>query len=186
MSTSKRNLSVTMTALTAASFGLALATGPANAALAEPAVVSTADALPIKALKISLLEWIGENSDYDVSSIITNPPVVHFCERGRPFTYEGKVINFDETIRGIYDETTKEICLAKPWDASNTEDIGVLLHELAHHVQFENRLWLCGQKTEWQAYKLQEAWLQERDIDPEFNWVYIYMSSSCSPRDIHP
>ncbi len=142
--------------------------------------------LPADTLKIALLEWIGANSDYDVSGLLADPPTVRFCAHGSTLVYEGKAIHFDDRLNGVYDEKTKQICLAKPWHPSNTKDRGVLLHELAHHVQFENKSWLCPKATEWEAYKLQEAWLLENGMTPDFNWAYILLDSSCTPRDIHP
>jgi hypothetical protein len=93
---------------------------------------------------------------------------------------------FLDRLNGVYDETTKQICLAKLWHASSVKIRGVLLHELIHHVQFESKNWLCPKATEWEAYKMQEAWLLENGMRPKFNWVYILLDSSCSPRDIHP
>jgi hypothetical protein len=61
----------------------------------------------------------------------------------------------------------------------------VLLHELVHAVQFDNRSWDCLGAPEWQAYKMQEAWLAEHGISADFDWLLIYMQSRC-PRDIHP
>lgn len=142
--------------------------------------------LPEESLKVSLLEWIGENSEYDVSGSIASPPRVAFCKHGSTLIYEGKAIHFDDRLNGVYDQQTKQICLARPWRAASTKDQGVLLHELVHHVQFENRKWTCPKATERQAYRLQEAWLLENGYRPDFNWVYVIMTSSCTPRDVHP
>ncbi len=147
---------------------------------------STDLALPADALKIALIEWIGANSDYDVSAILADPPDVNFCEHGSTLVYQGKAIHFGDRLNGVYDETTEQICLAKPWNASNTKHRGVLLHELVHHVQYQSRKWTCAKATEWEAYKLQEAWLLENGAQPGFNWTYILMVSSCTPRDVHP
>ena len=147
---------------------------------------STDPALPADALKIALIEWIGANSDYDISASVADPPEVKFCPHGSTLVYRGKAIHFGDRLNGVYDETTEQICLAKPWDASNTKDRGVLLHELVHHVQYQSRSWACPKATEWEAYKLQEAWLLENGAEPGFNWMYILLASSCTPRDVHP
>lgn len=142
--------------------------------------------LPTEALKIQMLQWIGANSSYNVSGLLTNPPEVRFCEHGATFIYEGKAIHFDDRLNGVYDEKTKRICLAKPWHASSPKDRSVLLHELVHHVQFENHAWPCPKAAEWEAYKLQETWLLEHGMALDLPWVYILLDSSCSPRDKHP
>ena len=159
---------------------LALTTGALGSAQA------TDPELPADALKIALIEWIGANSDYDVSKILADPPEVKFCAHGSTLVYQGKAIHFGDRLNGVYDETTEQICLAKPWDASNVKHRGVLLHELVHHVQYQSRNWACAKATEWEAYKLQEAWLLENGAQPEFFWMYILMASSCTPRDVHP
>ena len=142
--------------------------------------------LPADLLKIALLEWIEANSEYDVSGLLANPPTVRFCEHGSTLVYEGKAIHFDDRLNGVYDEMKKQICLAKPWHSSSTKDRGVLLHELVHHVQYESKSWICPKATEWEAYKLQEVWLLENGMTPDFNWAYILLDSSCMPRDVHP
>lgn len=159
------------------------------AALATGALGSerSADpALPATSLKSALIEWIGANSGYDVSTILANPPEVKFCAHGSTLVYQGKAIHFGDRLNGVYDETTEQICLAKPWNASNTKDRGVLLHELVHHVQYQSKSWACPKATEWEAYKLQEAWLLEKGARPGFNWMYILLASRCTPRDVHP
>ena len=142
--------------------------------------------LPSLSLKVAMLKWIGANSEYDVTEIIAKPPTVAFCERGSTLVSEGEAVHFDDRLNGVYDPKTRRICLAEPWNAANVKNAGVLLHELVHHVQFQNRRWLCPKKTEWEAYKLQEAWLIENGATPDFNWLFILLSSSCTPRDFHP
>lgn len=144
------------------------------------------DGLPAESLKVSLLRWIGEHSEYDVSRFIADPPEVAFCKHGSTLIYEGKAIHFDDRLNGVYDQETKQICLAKPWSASRVRDRGILLHELVHHVQFESRTWICPKATEREAYRLQESWLLEKGYKPDFNWLYVIMTSSCTPRDVHP
>ena len=65
--------------------------------------------LPGESLKFALLEWIGANSDYDVSGALANPPAVRFCEHGTTLVYEGKAIHFDDRLNGVYDQQTKQI-----------------------------------------------------------------------------
>lgn len=188
-----RKSSVMITTMLAlASFGLALSVNAAvNKGQADPAspmqypIISAGDALPDESLKVRLLEWVGEHSDYDVSTMLASPPTARFCQHGSTLIYEGKAIHFEERLKGVYDEQTEQICLAQPWEASHTENVGVLLHELVHHVQFQSKDWWCPQRSEWEAYKLQESWLLEQGVKPEFDWMYILMSSSCAPRDIH-
>lgn len=68
---------------------------------------------------------------------------------------------------------------------ANPRDVSILLHELTHHVLFTNRSYACLQESEWEAYKLQEAYLEENEIASGFGWLQIYFLSKC-PSDIHP
>ena len=113
------------------------------------------------------------------------PPSIGFCRHGEVIPYEGESLIVDPDLGAAYDKERRHIYLAQPWDATNTRDLGTLLHELIHDVQYRNRDWPCWQKTEWEAYKLQEAWLAERGESADFNWALILMLSRCS-QNHHP
>ena len=136
-------------------------------------------------LVLELLDWIEANSIYDVSAIRRNPPKISFCRGQEMIRYEGKEILVDDILMAAFDKSARVIFLVEPWSADNPFNVATLLHELIHAVQLRESNWLCDQQTEWQAYKLQEAWLQDRDLDPEFNWAQIFLLSRC-PRDVHP
>lgn len=132
-----------------------------------------------------LLRWIGDHTDYDITQSLAAPPRISFCETGQIIHYEDRDVIVETGLRAAYDLTHQQIFLVRPWSAQDTFDLSVLLHELIHHVQLQNRSWDCIGAPEWEAYKLQEKWLKAHDIDPEFDWLTIYMMSRC-PRDIHP
>lgn len=136
-------------------------------------------------LTTNLLSWIGEHSSYSVKPFLQDLPEVSFCDREQEISYEGRTIIMHEPVRGVYDATKRKIFLVRPWSSQNFKNVGTLLHELVHYVQYSTRQWDCWHETEWEAYKLQEAWLQQHGIDPEFNWTEIFLLSRCSRRDIH-
>lgn len=137
-------------------------------------------------LQAELLRWIGDHSPYDVSGLFDQLPALAFCDHGATYIYKGKPMHFGERLAGVYDDVDEQICLAKPWDIDNKRHQSVLLHELIHFVQFRSKGWFCPQKTEWEAYKLQEAWMRENGMEPNFNWAFILLESSCGVRDRHP
>lgn len=137
-------------------------------------------------LQAEMLRWIGDNSPYDVSDLFVQLPTVAFCNHGATYIYKGNPLHFGNRLAGVYDDVAEQICLAKPWDINNKRDQSVLLHELVHFVQFRSKGWFCPQKTEWEAYKLQEAWMKENGLEPNFNWAFILLESSCGVRDRHP
>lgn len=132
-----------------------------------------------------LIRWIGTQTDYDITPALARPPTVTFCKTGEIIDYEGHDIRVEKDLRAAFDMPGRTVYLVEPWDAANPFDVSVLLHELIHDIQIANRHWDCLGAPEWEAYKLQDRWLQARGIDPAFNWLVIYMLSRC-PRDIHP
>ena len=137
------------------------------------------------AVVAELLAWIGAHTAYDVSASLAEPPSIGFCRTGEVIVYEGENLLVDPDLGAAYDKDRRHIYLAQPWDAAVVEDIGTLLHELIHDVQYRNRDWPCWQKTEWEAYKLQAAWLAERGVNADFNWALILLLSRCS-QNHHP
>lgn len=68
----------------------------------------------------------------------------------------------------LYDRLNALVLIAAPWDASDTVDRSVLLHELVHHAQaLLGRRHPCQGGFEYEAYALQEAWLEARGLDLE-------------------
>jgi len=132
-----------------------------------------------------LINWIGEHTHYDISPTLADPPYVSFSDAGQEILYEGRHFVLGSSFRAVYDVETRIIYLLRPWSFSNIFDKSTLLHELVHDVQYQNRTWSCAGKSEWQAYKLQEAWLSERGVESGFNWVQILIQSRC-PHDVHP
>lgn len=137
-------------------------------------------------LVVNLLTWIGENGDYSVAPFLSALPEISFCNRNEEIVYENRSIIMHEPVSGVYDFNENKIVLVKPWSSQNPENVGTLLHELVHFVQYSSKEWVCWHETEWEAYKLQENWLKQNGIDPEFNWTEIFLLSRCSRRDIHP
>jgi hypothetical protein len=133
----------------------------------------------------ALLDWIEENTQYEVSQTREDPPEVSFCKMGDQIDYEGSLIIADKGINAAYDSQSRRIHIVGPWDQNNIRDQSILLHELIHDVQLFNRDWYCLQEPEWETYKLQDKWLQEQGMESGFDWLYIYFLSRC-PRDHHP
>ncbi len=71
--------------------------------------------------------------------------------------------------------------MALPWRDSDVRDVSTLLHD----IQFSSHPWPCQCQAEWEAYKLQEAWLAEQGPSSGFDWPQIFLLSRC-PRDVHP
>ena len=141
--------------------------------------------LPSAALVAELLHWIDAATSYDIAAALANPPEISFCSKGESIRYEDDILIVPNDLRAAYDWPNRRILLVQPWSADNPRDRSALLHELVHHVQLLNRGFDCPQASEWETYKLQDAWLTENDVESGFDWLLIYMASRC-PRDHHP
>jgi hypothetical protein len=137
------------------------------------------------ALVRRLLGWLAAHSDYDTGRAAADPPEIRFCRSGEVIRYEGHDILVEPDLRAAFDLRARRIYLVLPWRADDPRNVSALLHELIHDVQFAARDWPCPQATEWEAYRLQAAWLEEQGIDPGFDWFGIHMRARC-PGDVHP
>jgi hypothetical protein len=133
----------------------------------------------------SLMDWIEENTSYDVSMTRIDPPSINWCHVGDSIDYEGDQVLVEPDLIAAYDSVRREILLVRPWNSADARDQSVLLHELIHDVQSANREWYCQQQPEWEAYHLQDKWLAEHGLESSFDWLYIYFLSRCL-RDHHP
>lgn len=139
----------------------------------------------IEELIDNLLDWIADHTDYDVAPMHDVPPAVTFVEAGDHFECEGEELIVDDDLQAIYDRSTRHVRIVLPWSISEPFDRSILLHEIVHDVQLNSRHWYCPEETEWEAYKLQDAWLSEHGFDSDFDWLHVYFLSRC-PRDFHP
>ena len=126
-----------------------------------------------------LIGWIALKTDYDLSSVYRDPPEIVFCQVGEFVEYEAEGLLVDEILAAVYDLSRRRIYLVQPWTAEEPFDLSVLLHELIHAVQLDNRDWPCPGAPEWEAYTLQSHWLQEQGIMPNLDWDTIYKLSQC-------
>ena len=162
-----------------ATLALALAAGPATPG---PCDVSGAAPRVPEALLDGLVGWIALHTMYDVGQTWRNPPEIVFCEVGEIIAYEGRGLLVDPALRAAYDKPARRIHLVEPWSADSLIDRSILLHELIHDVQLLNRDWPCIGAPEWEAYRLQDQWLQEQGVILPFDWPAIRRLSDC-PED---
>lgn len=172
-----------MTVFRAAAILLALA-GPAVAA---PETGSSSRALgsPTRQALIEELEdWLDANTELPRSAI----PLVRVAliAAGDEVSYEGRLTRLEDTVRGLYDEGSATIYLVRPWSGDTAWDRSVLLHELVHHRQAAARHWYCPQAMEWDAYRIQESYLDAHGQTGDFQWGWVLLVSSCASRDHHP
>jgi hypothetical protein len=126
-----------------------------------------------------LVGWIATHTMYDVGVTWKNPPEIVFCGVGEIIDYEGRDLLVDPALRAAYDLPARRIHLVEPWSPDSLADRSVLLHELIHDVQLLNADWPCLAAPEWEAYRLQDLWLQEQGVTLPFDWPAIRRLSAC-------
>jgi hypothetical protein len=136
---------------------------------------------PSPALLDELVGWIALNTMYDVATTWQEPPEIVFCAVGETIDYEGRDLLVDPALEAAYDLPARRIHIVEPWSEDNLIDRSILLHELIHDVQLMNREWDCIGAPEWEAYRLQDKWLQERGVRLPFDWPAIRRLSECPP-----
>ena len=168
--------------------GFVLAFVASAAATADDGIVvrGPPDPAALGGLVADLVGWIGDHTHYDVTRSLNDPPSVYLCDKGTTIRYEDREITIatEGLLRAIYDAKNRRIHLVRPWSSANISDRSSLLHELIHDVQYLSRDWACKENPEWEAYKLQDAWLAEHGVPSDFNWTHIFLLSSCL-RDTH-
>jgi hypothetical protein len=126
-----------------------------------------------------MIAWIAMNTSYDLLVVYSDPPTISFCAVGKVIEYEHADLLVDAVLLAAYDREKRHIFLTQPWSLLNYFDQSVLLHELIHDVQLQNRDWDCVGAPELEAYLLQDKWLFEHGIIHNFNWPMIQRLSIC-------
>lgn len=135
------------------------------------------------ALISTLDDWLDAHSDWPRRAAA---PRARLVSPSRARERQGASSSLQHgPLRGLYDPERAEILLTRPWDPRDATDVSVLLHELVHHRQVAHH-WYCPAAQELPAYRLQEAWLRERGLRADVNWIAVVIDAGCTPRDIHP
>ena len=136
-----------------------------------------------RGLITELIGWIAISTMYDVSATYSSPPEILFCDVGEIIAYESDDLLVDALLGAVYDRSRQQIHLVRPWSPDDPFDVSVLLHELIHDVQLNNRDWPCVGAPEFEAYWLQDKWLSEHGKRLDLSWRYVRELSEC-PVDI--
>lgn len=132
-------------------------------------------------LILSLIVWIGANSEYDVDfpqPIVVMTTQHNMCEL---FGISDKFRCEVSGLKGFYNEDMT-IYLGTDFNPENSHHVSRLLHELVHYVQYQNgEGYLCRGNLEVDAYDLQDKWRKDKGLEPvlaEFN--RLMLEANCS------
>jgi hypothetical protein len=88
-------------------------------------------------------------------------------------------------LEAFYSEQDHAIYLPDSWHPNTLRDRSILLHKLVHHFQYLNHIQVtCESEYEFQALKLQAAWLSEHTVEYPLDLMgvdlrYVLMLSHC-------
>lgn len=132
-------------------------------------------------LILSLIVWIGANSEYDVDfpqPIVVMTTQHNMCEL---FGISDKFRCEVSGLKGFYNED-QTIYLGTDFNQKDPHHVSRLLHELIHYVQYQNgESYLCRGNLEIQAYDLQDEWRADKGLEPmlaDFN--RLMLEANCS------
>jgi len=132
-------------------------------------------------LILSLIVWIGANSEYEVD--FPQPIVVMTTQHNmcQLFGIDDMFRCDISGLKGFYNEDLT-IYLGTDFDKDNPHHVSRLLHELVHYVQYKNgNDHLCRGNMEVEAYDIQDAWRADKGLEPilaDFN--RIMLEANCS------
>jgi hypothetical protein len=118
-------------------------------------------------LLLGLLVWIGDNTPYLAELPAPQVTLVSESELCQAYGVERLADCRVLGLRAFYDKQGT-IFLREGFDPDDPVDQSRLLHELIHHVQWDNGAneYRCLGHLEHEAYTLQDTWLIEQSLSP--------------------
>ena len=95
--------------------------------------------------------------------------------------YFGDIENHGD-LHAFYDMDKNTIILPDTWDRRRPWDLSVLLHEIVHYVQDQNRIqYNCTAEMEKDAWPIQQKYLTDQhDYVWEYDGLWYMVISTCA------
>ena len=119
----------------------------------------------------SYINWIVQQTGWPVADI----PPIKITTFGQMSDMLLGAFGGVEGIRpaALYSKSEHLIYLADSWNKDDLLDQSILVHELVHHLQIENRIQFeCWGRYEAQAYELQAKWLRTQGIKDPYSFLH--------------
>ncbi len=127
-----------------------------------------------QALVSKLMAWVEEQTGYDAP----NQPSVVASQEKFALVMKMNGVHYADA-RAIY-IPGMVILNNESWEEDEPRQISLLVHELVHHAQlFSNRKYACADAKEYEAYKLQNQWLEEQGEPPFASQSWVDRMSNC-------
>ena len=133
----------------------------------------------MKELLVSLMLWIGANTNYNVD--LSLPEVIRMDRAPLEYQYfQGKVPKYSD-IHGFYNLKDKKIYIREEYSIDHAWAQGLLLHELLHYVQdMSGEVFQCVAQMEKNVWPLQQKYLKEvHNYDWEYDPLWFIVISTC-------
>jgi|DEB0MinimDraft_3_1074331.scaffolds.fasta_scaffold11338_3 hypothetical protein len=133
----------------------------------------------MKSVIAAMLLWIGANTNYNVD--LQHPEIIFLPQDHLEKAYSREKVPQDTDLHAFYDLKNNTIYLSENFNLYSAWDKGVLLHELIHYVQDQNKAkFECLAKMEGEVWPLQKQYLLEmHGVEWVYDPLWFKMISSC-------
>ncbi len=130
------------------------------------------------ALVGQLMKWVEKETGYKAP---TQPSVVASEEK----------FQLVMKMRGVHYADARAMYIPgmvildnNTWDEESHHQLSLLVHELVHHAQlFSKRKYACAEAKEYEAYLIQNKWLEQRGERPFASQAWIDRMSRCESEE---
>lgn len=132
-------------------------------------------------LILSLLVWLGMNTDYDIDIALPNIVMTEPYNMCSAYGINDMGKCKAARLMGFYDKDTT-IYLRISFNQTDLQDKSRLIHELVHYLQWSNgrHMTECLGRLEVEAYELQDQWRTEHGLKPVMDeFRKIMLNASC-------
>lgn len=131
-----------------------------------------------KGLVGNLMSWVVTQTGYQAP----NQPTVLASEEKFQLVMKMKGVHYADA-RAMY-IPGMVILNNYTWDEQDPVQISLLVHELVHHAQlFSKRKYACAEAKEYEAYTIQNKWLEAHGHRPFASQGWIDRMSDCENHD---
>jgi len=133
----------------------------------------------MKEILTALMIWLGANTPFNTNYDIPNILFVTQDQMEEMF-YKGSN-KMPNTLHGLYDKESDTIILSDQWDRRKPWDMSVLLHEMIHYLQDQNKMkFNCVANMEKDAWPIQQLYLEKQhDYIWDYDGLWYTVISNC-------
>ena len=133
----------------------------------------------MKELLVTLMLWIGANTNYNVN--VPLPEIIRMDKAPLEYQYFQGDIPRDSDIHGFYNLKDKKIYIRGEYPLEHPWSQGLILHEVIHYLQDMNNIkFECVAEMEKEVWPLQKKYLKEvHNFDWDYDELWYKTVSSC-------